>query len=278
MNYTLFLLLLSSLFVTALLVSKQVRHKWLKRTLKRELFPSRWLKIVKKNMPHYKKLPESMQRELEAKIMLFVEEKEFVCVGNMAMTDEIKVTIAAYAALMALGIDEDYEWVKTILVYELAFIIDKVQNQGGIASAQELILEGMSAGNTVVIAWNEARREALHPHFGHNVIVHEFAHELDYANGLLNGTPKLENSSAYKHWGIVMNRDFKALYAQVRKNRYLGRFELLGSYAATHESEFFAVLSELFFERPVALKRHFPELYNTLKSFYKIDAALLFEM
>lgn len=273
--YTQFIYILLSFLAYYIIKSlyQFLRHRYLIKYLKDKEFNPKWEEIIIENLPHYSKLSKRLQTKLKFLVMLFIEEKEFIGVGKMVVTDEVRVTIASYASLMILNVKNTnyYEDIKTILVYKLAFIVDEVKSYGGVYAKERFVLEGFASKNVVVIAWNEAKREAIHPHFGRNVIIHEFAHQLDLENGVLSGTPPLDNSSQYREWANILSLEYKRLKTKVLQNRFFGKYSLIGRYASTNEAEFFAVLSELFFERPKDLKRDFPMLYKELKSFYKID-------
>jgi Mlc titration factor MtfA (ptsG expression regulator) len=127
----------------------------------------------------------------------------------------------------------------------------------------------------VVIAWNEAKRQAYHLRH-HNVVIHELAHVLDFEDGLPDGVPPLERAKLHR-WTQVLYRRYEALRERAEKNRDWGDYRLIGDYAATNEAEFFAVVTELFFTHPKSLKSHFPDLYAEWKDFYGLDTAELFK-
>ncbi|MDY0117819.1 MAG: zinc-dependent peptidase, partial [Sulfurimonadaceae bacterium] len=126
-----------------------------------------------------------------------------------------------------------------------------------------------SSHDTVVIIWDEAKSEAYHLR-QENVIIHEFTHVIDFMSGEIDGVPPIEKSK-YSEWSRVLNGEFDKLNKIALKNKNWGKYELLGSYASTDEAEFFAVATERFFGSPQSLKEKFPELYNELENFYKID-------
>lgn len=235
-------------------------------------FPAEYEKIVSK-VPHYRMLPEAMRRKLQEKIRFFIATKEFKGIG-IEVTDEMRLIIAFYACLLQLRRDDCYDRLMTILIYPSEVIAKRIEAEGGVYREGQFLLEGESAGGTVVIAWSEARREAYHPR-GHNVIVHELAHELDAEDGATDGVPPLPYGR-YDGWTKVLFSNYTKLKDAFRRGRYLEKYKLIGPYAATNEAEFFAVVSELFFERPRMLKRHFPDLYRELESFYEIDTVALF--
>ncbi len=235
-------------------------------------FPPEYRDYLQK-IPHYWRLPENLRRKIEKSILYFISTKEFRTV-DIALSDEMKVVIAFYACLMQLGQKGCYDRLKTIIIYPNDVITKRIEEEGGVYRHGTFVLEGESSGGTMVIAWNEARKEAYHPH-RHNVIVHELAHELDYEDGSADGIPPLEYGR-YAGWAKVMFHTWKQLRKAFEKGRYLEKYKLIGSYAAKNEAEFFAVVSELFFEKPEILKKHFPDVYRELVAFYGLDTASLF--
>jgi len=226
--------------------------------------------------PHYKHLSDMDKRKIEGSILVFIHTKEFIGV-KLEVTDEMRVIIAFYACLLLLHIETQscYDELKSIIIYSHPVILNAQHGSNGILTQEELVIEGQSANDTVVLTWHEARSEAYH--LGkNNVIVHEFAHEIDYMDGEVDGVPPLQRSK-YSAWVHVLDKEFKALEKISLHNRNWGKYKLLGGYAATNKAEFFAVVTERFFESPHSLKSKFPDLYNELKSFYKLDSITLVE-
>ena len=247
-----------------------LREKKLKKILSQP-FPQEYENILNK-IPYFQKLTPQEQEKIKNSILIFIESKEFTGV-KLEITSEIKVTVAFYACLLLLNIQTKncYDNLLTIIVYPSHVIYDIARENGGIVSKESLLLEGQSANDTVVISWNDAKKEAYY--IGkENVILHEFAHEIDFLDGEIDGIPPLSEAK-YTQWSEVLYRDYNKLKAKAIANRYWGKYKILGDYAATNEAEFFAVATERFFGTPNALKHHFPELYNELKDFYKIDPA-----
>ncbi len=236
-------------------------------------FPVKYEEILQ-NIPHFNRLPDVLKQKIRKSILLFTETKEFRGI-EIDIDDQIKVVIAFYACLLKLFKDDCYEELHTIIVYPNEIFTQIVENSGGITKKEEVVLEGESIGGTVVVVWSEAKKEAYHPK-NHNVIVHEFAHEIDYEDGAIDGIPPVEFSK-YRQWTDVMFGEYDKLKEKIQKGRYLEKYRLIGSYAAKNEAEFFAVTSELFFEKPLSLKKHFPDVYNELKDFYGFDSAEVFE-
>ena len=224
------------------------------------------------HIKHYQALNSEEKEKIERSILRFTHTKEFVG-AQTEVTEEMKVVIAFYACLLLLHIKTEncYDNLKTIIIYNHPVMIDKVQNNGGIFSKEQFLIDGQSANDTVVIIWHDAKREAYHPR-KENVIVHEFAHEIDFMDGEIDGVPPMERSK-YHEWTNVLYKEFQKLNSVALKNRDWGDYSFIGEYAATNEAEFFAVLSERFFESPGSLKKKFPDIYNELKDFYGIDPA-----
>ena len=223
-------------------------------------------------LPHYKNLSNEEKEKIERSILRFIHTKRFEGV-KVEVTEEMQIIIAFYACLLLLHIETEncYDNLKTIIIYDHPVIMDRVQNNGGIFTKEQFLIDGQSANDTVIIIWNDAKKEVYHPR-KENVIVHEFAHEIDFMDGEIDGVPPMERSK-YHEWTNVLYREFDALQQIARKNRDWGDYKFIGEYAATNEAEFFAVISERFFESPKSLKEKFPDLYNELKSFYNTDPA-----
>jgi Mlc titration factor MtfA (ptsG expression regulator) len=277
MNY--YLLLIALLFTLLALFLfwkglKYFRRKQLYKRLKSTAWPKTYEKILK-YIPQYKNLSTKNKEKIHLLILLFIDQKEFVFV-RMSKSDEIKVIIAFYACLMRLGFDlGEKDNVRSIIVYPEHFIIHETHSSGGITHHETSILEGQSANGTVVLSWQDIQHDIAEKG-NDNVTIHEFAHELDFEDGLADGTPVLENSR-YKIWSEVFSKAFDTLKDQFNNGEVSERSVLLGSYALKNEAEFFAVCSERFFETPQAFKAYFPHIYQELKLFYKLDTQQLFK-
>lgn len=243
--------------------------------LRAEPFPEAWDAILRKNVPLYAKLGDDDRRALQDRIKVFVAEKTFEGCGGLELTDEIRVTIAAQACLLLLrrDDDEDYARLVTILVYPTAYVAHASEAIGG-----GVVLEGEVCrlgeawiDGAVVLSWDDVRAGAADLHDGHNVVFHEFAHQLDQEDGAADGTPPLERRSRYLTWARVLG----AAYDGLREASDCGRRTVLDAYGATNPAEFFAVATECFFEKPAQLRKKHPELYEELKSYYRQDPEAL---
>ncbi|BDY11722.1 M90 family metallopeptidase [Hydrogenimonas cancrithermarum] len=268
-----FILGLTAIFLTWQAVG-YFRRMWLWKKVRAMPMPERYRTVLEK-IPHYRALPSELKERLRPKMLFFIETKEFVGVKT-EVTDEMRALIAFYACMMVVNIPQEcYDQLVTILIYPSEVVLEEVDDDGGIYAQRRLILEGESVADTVVIAWHDAKREAYHPS-SHNVIVHEMAHLLDFEDGFSDGVPPLEPPK-YRRWVQVLSRRFSALRERASKNRNWGDYRLFGAYAATNEAEFFAVATERFFQKPKSLKTHFPDIYGTLQSFYRLDPAEIFK-
>jgi Mlc titration factor MtfA (ptsG expression regulator) len=240
--------------------------------LRSQPFPPEWDAILRKNVPLYGRLGEADRRELHGHIHVFLAEKHFEGCGGLALTDEIRVTIAAHACLLLLRRETDYyRRLVTILVYPHAYVARSVEPIGG-----GVVLEGEVArlgeawrDGVVVLSWDDVRAGAADIHDGHNVALHEFAHQLDQEDGAADGAPILDHPSRYVTWARVLGAEFEKL----RSDAGRGRKSVLDRYGATNPAEFFAVATECFFEKPAQLRKKHPELYEELKAYYRQDPA-----
>lgn len=233
-------------------------------------FPTSWRKIIKLRVPYFRYLPSHLQLELKKHIKVFLSEKEFIGCDGLIITPEIKVTIATQACLLLLNDHKDYyPKLKQILVYPSAFKVKSEQsNELGLIWEEQRVLAGESWGQgKIVLSWLDTLAGAKEPFDGSNVVIHEFAHQLDQQAGVANGAPQLNAIEDYASWSSVFSKEFDTL----RQQKHQGIPSLLNHYGATNPAEFFAVVSEVFFEQPKAMASEYPELYKELSRFYHLD-------
>lgn len=248
--------------------------KWRRNKTASRSFPSGWLGIITKNVPYYRKLSIADQKELQRHILIFLSEKHFVGCGGLEITDEIRVTIAAQACILLLGRQTDYyPGLHSILVYPAAYVAKRVTHlPGGIIEEGFDVRFGESwRRGSVVLSWDNIRRDAADIQDGHNVVFHEFAHQLDSSAGKGDSSEVLQRSSAFIAWARVLHENYEKLQKDIGGKRPT----LLGAYAAQNPAEFFAVATECFFERSRELYDAYPDLYRELKNFYHQDPASL---
>jgi Mlc titration factor MtfA (ptsG expression regulator) len=236
-----------------------------------EPFPEAWREIVERDVAYAVKLSVEERRTLEGLVQIFIAEKSFEGCGGLELTDEIRVTIAAHACLLILHRDEAdvYPGLDSILVYPSAYRASSKKREGMVVIESEDARLGESwTRGAVVLAWDHVLRSARQLG-GDNVALHEFAHQLDAADGTVDGAPDLGSRARYASWARVLGEEFKELSDRL----HAGRDSDIDAYGATNPPEFFAVVTEMFFEKPGQLKKRHPELYAELAAFYKQDPA-----
>ncbi|MCX6355795.1 MAG: M90 family metallopeptidase [Candidatus Aureabacteria bacterium] len=250
---------LSAVPVLALYTWMALRRPMRRLRLHREEFPGEWRKILREQVRFYRGLDDRHRRRFEDDVRYFLAERRIEGVGGAEVTDEVRVLIAAGAAVLLNG-QPEWELPRghTILVYPGSFdeefrftrrgpFLGKAHGQGPIIISREALLDG----------WREPWR-------GDNVVLHEFAHLMDIRAGQATGLPRMLNPAASGAWLTLIHREME----KVESNR-----SLLCFYAAENEAEFFAVSVEYFFERPVELKEKHAELYGALAQFFSQDPA-----
>ena len=237
-------------------------------------FPAKWQEILENNVAYYHHLNSEDQAELRGDMQIFLSEKKFEGFDGLEITEEIKVTIAAQACILLLHRETDYyPTLHTILVYPYPFYSHIKQNlPGGIVAEGEQGRLGESwYRGPVILSWDDVRRSAHDHNDGHNVVFHEFAHQLDSESGANEGAPLLPNRSMYIAWARVLSEEYKELLDHIKKHHKSD----IDAYGATNPAEFFAVVTEYFFEKPVQLQMRHPELYEQFKKFYKLDTVAI---
>ncbi|QQX81699.1 zinc-dependent peptidase [Shewanella sp. KX20019] len=233
-------------------------------------FPHAWRAILKKRIPFFRSLPADLQLQLKKHIQVFIAEKQFVGCDGLEIDDDIRVTVAAQACLLLLNRKTDfYPHLKEILIYPSVFIVNNEQrDSNGLVSERRRVLSGESWQHSkVILSWQTAKEGAAVPNDGSNVVIHEFAHQLDQEDGHANGAPILTHSQDYASWSTVMMQEYQHLVEASQSQQY----SLFSYYGATNPAEFFAVISEVFFEQPHDFLALHTALYNELSSFYKLD-------
>ena len=243
--------------------------RWRDQSLLNKPFPEDWLTIVESRLPIYSALSQEEQSQLRQRIKFFIDRKEFYGCAGLTITDEIRVTIAAEACLLLLNKRRPiYPKLTAILVYPTAFRVERDRHQadGTIASGSQGMLGESWDNGRVILSWDDVEKGARDFADGHNVVLHEFAHQLDAESGSTNGAPPLRRNS-YTAWARIFSDNFKDLDAR----SITGLKTVMDEYGATNPAEFFAVATETFFEKPHQLYKRRPELYEELRTYYQLD-------
>jgi MtfA peptidase len=234
---------------------------------------------IDRNVPSVRRLPPELRARLESLMGAFLAEKQFIGCNGLVVTHEIRSTIAALACLLVLGRRGHYDELHSILVYPAAFWVeDEVEDEAGVVAKRRRVLSGEAwESSRIILSWDDVLEAARFPGEGYNVALHEFAHYLD-AEGLGLAAPPAPPSRrqstaaqlrSLDRWADDLSLEFEQLLDAVDR----GEDTFLDPYAAEDETEFFAVATEDFFERPAELLASHPRLYALLQEFYALDPA-----
>jgi hypothetical protein len=232
--------------------------------------PDTWRDLAAASVAHWAMLDDD-ERDRLGDLMAQLAERRWEAANGFELTDEIRVVIAAQAALLILGLDIDcYRDVTAIVVHPTTVTLrgERAGPAHGVVTDAPLPITGQAGARRgpVVIAWDAARAGARHPERGHNVVLHEFAHKLDMLDGMVDGTPPLLDGAARRRWIAVCTAEYDLLRAGEGG-------DVLRGYAAVNPGEFFAVATEVFFDRPGELQSQKPALYDVMRAFYRQDPA-----
>ena len=226
--------------------------------------------ILLRCMPIYRKMTDADRAKLERHIVWFLNEKRFIGCDGLKLTPAMKLIVAADACVLVLNKPWPlYINVKEILLYPSAYYAPQTtRDSAGLVSYHNTVRQGESwPGGTLVLSWHDVLEGSRLPSDGHNLVFHEFAHQLDQETGKTTGTPLLKSSADYKEWARVFSRAFTQLKSHVAYSMP----HVIHSYGATNEAEFFAVITETFIEKPAELRRYDPEIYRMLVNYYQFD-------
>lgn len=252
-------------------------RSWQRRQLCRQPFPATWRQLLVANVPLYGRLPETLRAALEKHVRVFLDEKHFEGCGGLEVTEEMRVTVAGYACLLLLhNPDGYYPRLGTVVLYPESFAapIRATDHLGVVTETIEERLGESWQEGTVVLAWDSIRAIIRGASGDCNVVVHEFAHQIDAQRGLTAGARLLALRGSYRDWQELL----AAEQGRLRAARRRGRPAALDPYAYTSPEELFAVASETFFMRPVRLRSTHPQLYTELVAVYRLDPAEWFSL
>ena len=250
----------------------RLQRWWTQRILRRERIPqSLWHEVVN-SLPVLVPLTRREKRRLRKLSSLLLHEKNFVGAGGLELDEVMRVAIAAQAALLVLnlGLAHYADW-SDVIVYPDAFVVSRpTQDAAGVVHESSHTLEGEAWGKgPVILSWadvvedNQPETHAV----GSNVVLHEFAHKLDFLNGVANGMPPLPADIQREEWTRSFSQAYADLYERVKRNRGTA----INPYAAESPAEFFAVATEVFFEDGERLYQRFPNVYKVLSLYYRQD-------
>ncbi len=231
-------------------------------------FDERWSPMLRQTFRHWGMLDADERERMEYLVARFFHRTRWEAAKGFDLSEDIKVSISAQASMLLLGLEiDDYPDLTSVIVHPATVRLTGEHYMGGrvwASGTQHLHGQARFKG-PVVLSWSAARRGAQFPDFGQNVVYHEFAHRLDMLDGVTDGTPPLGDEEARQRWVDVCTRAYDSVRAVVSP--------ALRPYAGTNPAEFFAVATEVFFNVPLDLCEHEPELYHELHAFYGQDPA-----
>ncbi|MEG3437864.1 M90 family metallopeptidase [Pannus brasiliensis CCIBt3594] len=245
---------------------------WRRERIRCRPFPDRWRSIVERNVPLYSRFPRLRREQLQGHIQVFLAEKQFIPCGGLTVNEEMRVTVAAIACLLLPDGGGDYfSRLRSILLYPTAYLATEMNPLGnyGIEERRVVRLGESWTRDQLVLSWQQVQQDIHNWEDGHNVVLHEFAHQLDAEDGAVQGVPLLPKDIDPDHWSKVMTEEYEKLCRSSER----GMKTEIDPYGATNPAEFFAVVTETFFENPRSLRARHPALYELLQQYYRLDPA-----
>jgi Mlc titration factor MtfA (ptsG expression regulator) len=246
-------------------------QRWLQqRFLRKHRIPLPLWETALSKAPVLAQLDPAERHRLRKLASRFLDNKTIVGVQGLTVTDEMRTIIAAQACLVILNLDLDYfdGW-REVIVYPDSFVVARQELDGaGIVHRNRRALSGEAWGQgPVILSWHDAQPGAYPGRRGSNVMLHEFAHKLDMLNGAANGMPPLHAGMSRPAWTEALS----TAYADLNRRLQIHHQTPVDPYALESPAEFFAVLTELFFELPQSLQEIYPKVYDLFKQFYRQD-------
>jgi MtfA peptidase len=247
----------------------QFLRKWQNRRIiqRSTVTASQWQQAFS-SLPLLKGLTSSEIEQLKELAILFLHDKQFEGTHDLEVTDTMKLIIALQACLpiLKLGWGGYDGWV-TVIVYPAGFAPSRVvRDEYGVEHHVQTSLSGEAwQRGPVVLAWSQTEHAGVID--GHNLVIHEFAHKLDMQNGAANGFPPLHRNMSVSAWTKALSAGFEFSKGKCDRGKHIG----IDCYAASSPAEFFAVLSEVFFERPDVVKQRYPDIYQQFCQYYRQD-------
>ncbi|MFO0874686.1 MAG: M90 family metallopeptidase [Phycisphaerales bacterium] len=254
-----------------------------RRRIRREPFPPGWELLLDEQFAHWARLGDDGRARLRDEIRFFIAERFWEGCAGLEMTERMQVIIAAQACLLLLGRpDLEFRNVSTILVYPSGYFAGPQPTPvlGGTPrvtdGAGTPVLGQAFDRGPVILSWRHAQAGASDAGDGENVVIHEFAHKLDMLNGAVDGQPPMSSREQARAWHRTMTDAYEKLASEARMRTRIGPWSgapapsaPIRPYALTNPAEFFAVATEVFFERGAALRAWDEELYGALAGFYR---------
>ena len=233
--------------------------------------------LLQTSIPFYRYLDTSQKRKLEKRMSVLLDEKIFEGCGGLSVTDEMKGAITAYAGLLIMEQTSDYySDLRAILIYPDDYVAPVYQmHAGGVVSEGSERRQGESwDSGSIVLSWNDIRDSTLNRDNPHNLIIHEFAHQLDDQYGLSGGISFEGKPIQTDEWTHTLAKIYRDLMDAERFGRSDHPLDL---YGATNPAECFAVVMEAFIESPRSLQNRYSGAYRLLADFFGFDPGRMWD-
>ena len=264
------LILLVPLLVAAFFLYRHLAKRRQRTQLLATPLTAQQRHIVEQLVPLVTLLPKGLRAAHEGKINLFLDQVTFRGQNGVEVTEAMRLSIAAQACLLIVNSTVWYDTIRNVLIYPSAFLTHRGTQDGNLIHENNHVTLGESwARGPVILSWDHALHGGLLAHDGHNVVIHEFAHQLDGLSGYTNGIPILSKGQAYAGWEKAMLDAYGDHVERVQA----GYPTLIDPYGATNHEEFFAESIVTFFERPQELRAQDPALYAQLSQLLALDPA-----
>lgn len=254
------------------MIGRWWRSRRERRTLDRRPIPQALWHSTRERYAFIACLPREADERLRNMATLFLAEKEFSTAQGLLLTDEMAVAVAAQACLpvLELGLSA-YGGFVGIVVHPDEVVAQRSHtDEAGVVHEYDEVLVGEAMdGGPVMLSWHDVAEAGATAERGYNVVIHEFVHVLDMADGKADGVPPLPDASARAHWKLVLEAGYQRLCRQID----LGEEPFLDPYGAEAIEEFFPVAAEAFFVAPAALREEQPALYDLFAGYFRQDPA-----
>ena len=239
--------------------------------LKNHPFPPAWEKGLE-CIPLYGRLPEHDRKELKGHIHVFLAEKSFEGCGGFELTDEARLMVAAQACILLLHRETDYfPGLSSIIIYPDEYLapLQEVDEIGVVTEWTDRLSGESCREGSIVLSWKDIKLKGPGVHEAYNVVLHEFAHQLDVEDGITSGAQLSAGPSRRRTLTEILERG----HLRLKRDLARGRATVLDPYGEENLAEFFAVATECFFERPLSLRNWDTELFLELSGYYRQDPA-----
>lgn len=262
-----YLLFTTAALIIALLIITPIWRLHRRRKQAAKPFPESWHQLLEKRWRLYSRLPDRVRDHLQQQLLVMMAETEFYGCNDLVVTEEMRVLVLAQASLLYGNVIHDHEVdFPCVLLYPDAFVrVGAVQDELGLVAEERHILLGESwEQGKVILSWADIEQNLAQVDSHHNLVIHEYAHQVDGFDGVMNGTPPLAGRAEFTTWPRVMQSAYDDLCQRIDDGD-----ESFDAYATTNPAEFFAVVSEYFFIQPRRLNEDYPEVYRLLAAFYR---------